>query len=229
MTETGSEITHDQASAPPANEHGSSPRSAHGEARTKKVAILRLAMETAIWLGIALGMWVYSGQFEADLEAYRYGPVSWPRAMFILMAVFAVGHFINRYAEIRRSKNLGEGGAADPQAETKADAGRGRVTGQTAAKDATTWISIGATFALPLIYLWLLPRMGFFVTTPFFIAFYMLAFRERDWRYIIGVSIGIYLVILLIFSKLLYVPLPTGNWPGFYDISNAILVLLGSA
>ena len=42
----------------------------------------------------------------------------------------------------------------------------------------------------------------------------------------LATTAGLYLGSLAIFSKLLFVPLPTGNWPGFYDFSNWLLEIL---
>lgn len=182
--------------------------------------MVRLGFETAVWLALALGLWIYAGQFTADLEVYRYGPVAWPRAVFIMMIVCALIHFLHGFAAHRR---------AGGQVRTEDDADD-RHEDEAANAGDVSWVKIriASTFLLPLIYLWLLPRMGFFVTTPFFLAAYMVAFRDKDWRYIIGASIAIFVVITLVFSKLLFIPLPTGNWPVFYDISNAILGLLES-
>ena len=38
----------------------------------------------------------------------------------------------------------------------------------------------------------------------------------------------IYGVVTLIFTRVLYVGLPTGYWPGFYDFGNWFVVLLRS-
>ena len=40
---------------------------------------------------------------------------------------------------------------------------------------------------------------------------------------LIGVTLLIYILINLIFTSLLFVALPTGTWPGFYDFSNWFL------
>lgn len=172
----------------------------------------KLAIETGCWLAIAAGMWFYSMQFDADLEAYRFGPVSWPRGIMILIALVALIHFFHQKAKL---------GKAVPVASAAADPG-------TAAREADTWLRVGATFALPLAYLWFMPRAGFFITTPVFLALYMFVFRERSFKYVLLTTAGIYFVVLAVFSKLLFVPLPTGNWPGFYDFSNWLLELISS-
>ena len=92
--------------------------------------------------------------------------------------------------------------------------------------EADARIRILATFTLPFLYLFLLPRTGYFATTPLFLVAYMLAFRERSLKYMLATTVLLYAGSLAIFSKLLFVPLPTGNWPGFYDFSNRLLVIL---
>ena len=87
-------------------------------------------------------------------------------------------------------------------------------------------LRIIATFTLPFLYLYLLPRTGYFATTPLFLVAYMLAFREHSLKYMLATAVLLYAGSLAIFSKLLFVPLPTGNWPGFYDFSNRLLVIL---
>lgn len=85
-----------------------------------------------------------------------------------------------------------------------------------------------STFGLPFVYLALLPRTGYFVTTPLFLVACMLVFRERSLKYMLATAALLYLGSLAIFSKLLFVPLPTGNWPGFYDFSNWLLKILNA-
>lgn len=87
-------------------------------------------------------------------------------------------------------------------------------------------LRIIATFTLPFLYLFLLPRTGYFATTPLFLVAYMLVFREHSLKYMLATAVLLYAGSLAIFSKLLFVPLPTGNWPGFYDFSNWLLVIL---
>jgi hypothetical protein len=73
---------------------------------------------------------------------------------------------------------------------------------------------------------WLLPNIGFFVLTPFLISAYMFTFGQRRPIHLIGTSGLIYACLVIFFSRLLFVALPTGNWPAFYDASNFILSLV---
>ena len=116
-----------------------------------------------------------------------------------------------------------------PRSEPSAEDGAGpRRAGEAVEKriGADARLRILATFTLPFLYLFLLPRTGYFATTPLFLMAYMLAFRERSLKYMLATTALLYAGSLAIFSKLLFVPLPTGNWPGFYDFSNWLLVIL---
>ncbi len=177
-------------------------------------------VEVLIWLGISLGMWIYSYRFDTGQAVYELGVVHWPRAVILFMAVAAIFCFFDR---IRRR------GATDGAAETALDQAAELGGGSGEPASIGVRLRIAGTFVIPLVYLWFMPRMGYFFTTPFFLASYIYVFGETRWRVLVGASLGIYVFMLLIFSKFLYVPLPTGNWPGFYDFSNALLVFLGSA
>lgn len=153
--------------------------------------------------------WVYSYEFEQDLRSYAFGTVGWPRTILVLMAICAVGWC---GTELRRSRG--------PHQSIAEQLPRGEpVTAQ-------AWLKILGTFLLPLLYVWLLPRMGYFATTPFFIAGYAILFGQRRLRNIVLVVCIVWGTSILVFAKLLYVPLPTGNWPGFYEFSNALLRLV---
>ena len=84
-------------------------------------------------------------------------------------------------------------------------------------------LKLAAAFGLPLLFVFLLPKTGFYLTTPFFLLAYLILLGERRPLVLIGVTLLIYVLINLIFTSLLFVALPTGTWPGFYDFSNWFL------
>lgn len=169
-----------------------------------------LLAETLAWLAIAATAWLLSFEFAGRDMLFRWGAEFWPRVVAGLMAALAVLHFAIRYREIRR------GGSAAAASEPAA--------GGLSRKDA---FKMAGTFGVPLVYAFLLPRLGYYVLTPFFISAVMFAFGVRRLGHLIGTTIGIYLVFLLVFSELLFVPLPTGYWPGFYGLNTAIVEFLG--
>ena len=185
----------------------------NAESEQARAQVVRLLVESGIWIAIVAIMWVYSYSFERELEIYRWGTVSWPRGVFLIVLVVALLSLLSSWRAMRRGAHLSEEIGAQHY---EMERGLGAA------------LRIAGTFLLPLLYLWLLPRTGYYVTTPFFIAGYMYIFGQRHWGHLIGTTLGIYVGVLLMFTVWLYVPLPTGNWPLFYDMSNAFLVFLGA-
>ena len=204
---------------------------------SERVRIPRFG-EAGAWLVLAAGMWIYSYRFDGEFPAYLWGPVSWPRAVLAAIVVLALAQFAVRTVIERRSETVPADAHSDRHGETRhedrsagdadaaesRDANGGEPDAAYGGLDAR--LRIVATFTLPLLYLFLLPRTGYFVTTPLFLVAYMLVFREHNLKYMLATTAGLYLGSLAIFSKLLFVPLPTGNWPGFYDFSNWLLEIL---
>ena len=193
-----------------------------------------------MWLVLAAGMWLYSYRFDGEFPAYLWGPVAWPRAVLAAIVVLALAQLALRtvfasgselsaddagtggHGETREDgRDLRSGAGEDPDGSVEFDD-----EGAETRSGSEAWLRILATFTLPLLYLLLLPRTGYFVTTPLFLVAYMLAFREQSLKYMLATAAFLYLGSLAIFSKLLFVPLPTGNWPGFYDFSNWLLEIL---
>lgn len=170
--------------------------------------------EIATWFVVAIGMWAYSYEFDSHIPNFELGPLIWPRVVLILIGACALGLLVSSWGSIRQSVEA----FGRPSSSEGEDAGPTRLV----------VLKLLATFALPLLYVWLLPLAGFFATTPFFLAGYMYVFGQRSPIHLIGTALSIYVGITLIFSKFLFLPLPVGVWPGFYDFGNAILILLGN-
>lgn len=200
------------------------------------------AVEAGAWLALAAGMWLYSYRFDGEFPAYLWGPVAWPRAVLVAIVVLALAQLALRTVLALRPTLSAEDAGTHAAGETS-EAGRGRSRAGGEGRDGSRelddeWgeaqdgpdarIRILATFTLPLLYLVLLPRTGYFVTTPLFLVAYMVAFREHSPKYMLATTALLYVGSLVIFSKLLFVPLPTGNWPGFYDFSNWLLEILNA-
>ena len=193
------------------------------------------AAECGAWLALAAGMWAYSYRFDGEFPAYLWGPVSWPRAVLAAIVVLALAQLALRTwlgpspeppagaGNARGREDVGGPRQDGPPGNGEPREDRSEAQNEPGAR----WRTI-TTFTLPLLYLILLPRTGYFATTPFFLAAYMLAFRERDLKYMLATTAILYLASLAVFSKFLFVPLPTGNWPGFYDFSNRLLEILNA-
>ncbi len=173
---------------------------------------LSIFLEWLTWLVLALVAYNITYEFDKPLEGYRYGATGWVRFVLIsivfgatLQAIFK--HF--RWEEVEADE--------EDQADT--------LETESSWRRRIRSISI---FVVPLIYLWLVPRTGFYLTTPFFIAIYMVVLHVKGWKPFIIVPSIVYGLILLIFTRLFYVALPVGSWQAFYDINNAIIVTVRS-
>lgn len=60
-------------------------------------------------------------------------------------------------------------------------------------------------------YFILLNIFGFILLTPFFLVAFMYLLGERKWVWMIIISVGITLIIIYVFTKAMYVPLPRGK------------------
>jgi hypothetical protein len=157
-------------------------------------------LELLIWLGLAGLAFALTFEFAGEPGTYAWGAASWPRAIILLMALFALLQYAAR----------GPQAAREPQAPALASG-----TARSA-----------AALLLPLAYVFLLPRTGFYLTTPVFVLLYLLLLGERRPALLIALPAGILVAVMLVFTKLFYVALPTGNWPGFYELNNAFVGLI---
>lgn len=169
----------------------------------------RIIGELALWLGLAAAAFALSFEFADEAGTYAWGAASWPRMIIVLMTLVALAQFAIRRRALGTRAALEPGTAPDilprsPEARVKL---------------------VGA-LGLPLVYVYLLPHAGFYATTPFFLAAYLAVLGERRPAVLILAPLVIYAVVNLVFTKLFYVALPTGNWPGFYEFSNWFLVTL---
>ncbi|MEX0802347.1 MAG: tripartite tricarboxylate transporter TctB family protein [Candidatus Binatia bacterium] len=166
----------------------------------------RAWMGFVFWVGLASTALALTFGFEGEIANYRYGPAGWPRALFISIIFISL---VQLFFSLRRAKSPE---CASP---TVDDDGPFSLCGLPV-----------KTIAVPVLYISLLTPVGFFVATPFFLAGVMLMMGERRWIHILAVTGMIYGLIILVFIKLLYVPLPLGTLPVFYDIGNFLLVAI---
>ena len=165
--------------------------------------------ELAFWTFFAVGAFAVSFDFDRDIEIYKFGASGWPRAVILFIVLAVLGQLYHDLRERKTQRREAPGEVAKP-AEIERDTGY--------------YVRVGAILLVPLIYAALLERLGFYFLTPVFIIVFLLIGGERRWGWIIGVTAFLYAAYLLLFAKLLYVGLPTGNVHPFYDFSNWLLV-----
>ena len=150
-----------------------------------------LVFSLLIFLGSLFLYWV-TGSFQGRivLQGAQMGPAFWPRfilgSIILLSGIVSVG-LIRRIA---KEKAWGE---------SLMTMDRGKVR-------------FFAAIVLSIAYLILLPVLGFIAVTPLFMIAFMLLLGEKSKGWIIGVSLGMTAIIVVLFTKAMYVPLPRGVW-----------------
>ncbi len=160
--------------------------------------------EWLIWVAIAAFAYSQTRNFDKVIPDYPIGATGWPRAICWLIFAGATGQLLSK---------LLVGPEAEAETETV------RQTQDGALKTAQRV----AIFLLPFVYLYVTPKFGFYVATPFFVVALLLLLQVRSIVAIIGVTAVVYGLILLIFTRLFFVALPNGSLDGFYELNNAIV------
>jgi hypothetical protein len=165
--------------------------------------------EIIIWLAVAGLAFGYSFEFDRDIEFYKFGASGWPRVIIAMIFLGAVGQFIQDLLKAKTDPVYDPG-----------------YFSQFSEHGPAFMVRMGLTLALPMVYAILLQGMGYYFLTPFFLGFYLYLTGERRIKMLIFVPLSIYGVITVIFTRVLYVGLPIGYWPGFYDFGNWAVILL---
>jgi len=148
-----------------------------------------LVFSLLIFLASLVLYWV-TGSFGTGtvLQGAQMGPAFWPRFVLGLIILFSGIVSVATIRKIIKEKAWGE-------ALMTIDRGK---------------VRFFAAIGLGVAYLTLLPVTGFIAITPFFMSAFMLLLGEKSKGWIIGVSIAMTAVIVVMFTKAMYVPLPRG-------------------
>ena len=166
-------------------------------------------IEVTVWIAFAAFAYVMSFTFDREIEMYKFGAAWWPRVVIALIVIAAVGQL---FQDMKTGQPAG-GFETDSFADSSQHGPQ-------------FYVRMGITLALPLVYASLLNGTGYYFTTPLFLAAYLYMTGVRQVRPLIVVPLVIYMLVTFVFTRLLYVGLPTGYWPGFYDFSNWLIVLI---
>jgi len=141
---------------------------------------------TIIFIGSLVLYWE-TFKFEGHEVYAKLGPSYWPKFLLILLMGLSIGVAIDAF----RERKKGEG----KESILKLDKGRLKF-----------FIAIGFI----ALYFILLQILGFTLLTPFFLIAFMYLLGERKKIWMISISFGITFLIIYVFTKAMYVPLPRG-------------------
>ncbi|MDR1659702.1 MAG: tripartite tricarboxylate transporter TctB family protein [Desulfovibrio sp.] len=165
-------------------------------------------IEFLVVAGFSLCAWLAAAEFSVPLPLYKYGADGWPKAVALCMAFSAACLFVYRLVQ----------GAPPDDPGIEAEVSRPLLE--------VNLFRNAAVFGVPLLYALLLPHIGFYMATILFLPLYTWLLGERKFLRLGVVTGCTAVVIIVLFSKYLYVPFPLGNWGVFYDINSFISELM---
>ena len=170
----------------------------------------RLIWEALAWLGFVLLVFLLTLDFDEPLPTYQLGAAFWPQVVLVIMAIAAVTLLASRFLRgVQRDTDNESAPHLDD------------IPAGTRGIPMTTL----AMFVLPLIWVYGLHQIGFLLSTPFFLIGFTWLMGVRRLRTLLGFSLGFYAVLVLVFYKLIFTPLPMGGgW--FHAISGEIIALI---
>jgi hypothetical protein len=163
-------------------------------------------LEAVAWLVLVVTGLVMSLEFDVLQPGYDLTPAFWPRVILIVAGVFAV---------VLLASSI----SATPPSGTEAPA-----TGE-AAEGRSVNLHVLVVFAVPLLYVYAMHKIGFLLVTPVFLPLYMYVLGVRRWPVLAGVTVFLYALIIVLFVKLVFTPLPQGAGV-FHSLNGELMGLL---
>jgi len=165
--------------------------------------------EFAVWASITFVFFIYSFEFNQEIEIYKFGATAWPRSLLLMLFLVMIGNLLHQRLHGSAIQPGRVGITDDDLADTK--------------KSFFSILNIIVFITLPLVYAWSLKPMGFYSATPIFTALVILLLGERRFKLVIGITLLIYALIIGLFMVFLNAPLPQGTVFPFYDFSAFML------
>jgi hypothetical protein len=137
----------------------------------------------------SLYLYTIAARYKGHEIYGKLGPGFWPK--FILICMMILSFLVAIDAFRAKKKSAGE----KPPEVAKSEGSR---------------IRFLSALVLIIAYFFLLNIVGFIALTPFFLIAFMVLLGEKSWPWMIGLSIGMTVLIVLAFTQAMYVPLPRG-------------------
>jgi hypothetical protein len=137
----------------------------------------------------SLYLYTIATQYKGHEIYGKLGPGFWPKFILICMMVLSVWIAVD--ALLARKKSAGEKSSE-------------------VVKNAGNRIRFFLALIMIIAYFFLMNIIGFIALTPFFLIAFMILLGEKSWFWMIGLSIGMTIIIVLAFTQAMYVPLPRG-------------------
>lgn len=137
----------------------------------------------------SLYLYMIAASYKGHEVYEKLGPGFWPK--FILICMMILSFLVAVDAFCARKKST-------------------REKFSEVAKSAGSRIRFFSALVLIIAYFFIMNIIGFIALTPFFLIAFMVLLGEKSWPWMIGLSIGMTILIVLAFTQAMYVPLPRG-------------------
>ena len=159
-----------------------------------------------MWMGAGLIAFFLTFTFDDKIALYRYGANLWPAVIAVLLMACITLHcaysFFFQHALEKEQENEGNSEEHPPLRK------------------------IWPIFAVPAAYVFSLPYVGFYVATLIFLPLYTYIIQRQDFWKALGICVSVVSLLLIIFTKFLFVPFPVGTLPLFYELNSEIVKIL---
>jgi putative tricarboxylic transport membrane protein len=137
----------------------------------------------------SLYLYTIAASYEGNEIYGKLGPGFWPEFILICMMILSLLVAVDAFRARKKST-----------AEKQSDE----------VKSAGSRVRFFSTLILIIAYFFLMNVIGFIALTPFFLIAFMILLGEKSWPWMIILSVGMTIVIILAFTQAMYVPLPRG-------------------
>lgn len=169
---------------------------------------VRAALPYVVVLAVGIFLYYEADRFDVEKVSGRIGPDAWPKMVIALMLITALWGIV---AALRGAKAV-----------TEQDAGNDELVRPPEIHPFRVWIAVGAT----IVYLLLLPVLGFFLATIVYTCVLMFLGGFRRLLPITLLSLATGLFFMFMFMRVVYVALPLGIAP-FKEVSYALMAVMG--
>jgi hypothetical protein len=163
-------------------------------------------IEAVVWFLIVAVFYVYSFEFNQEIEIYKFGATAWPRVVIGLLLIATIG---NLYYQYKNGSDIQGGMLGSPDDSEE----------KSLFSDGPALTRMIIVLLTPFLFAFLLRPVGIYFSAPFFIAAIMVLFGERSLKSILIMTAIIYVIFVGLFLVILNAPLPQGNVSPFYDFS----------
>ena len=173
----------------------------------------RPLLEWGGWCLLVLLLWQQTEHFSQPMGEFLFGADGWPKVVLLLLLLGATA---------QTASELLKQSTANKNAQNT----KGKKAKAPSASKTMSWYQVAAVFCLPLVYIFLMRRLGFFLATPLFVLAYLWTLEVRRWQNLVAVTLSVFAVVVLVFVRFFYVALPVGSWEWAYAINNEIVALV---